>query len=50
MSYQAAIFMPRSWSVTAGPVLDSSTVTELCMKTVVVCVTAVPVAGVTVRV
>ena len=44
------MFRPRSWSVTAGPVLDGFTVTELWMKTVTVCVIAVPVEGVTVRV
>jgi hypothetical protein len=50
-SYHAAIFIPRIWSVTAGPLLDWFTVTVLpTTVTVTVCVAAVPVEGVTVRV
>jgi hypothetical protein len=55
-SYQLAIFMPISWSVTAGPALERLTVTVLAgtavtvTVAVAVAVTGVPVLEVTVSV
>ena len=49
-SYHTAMFMPRSWSVTAGPKVDWSTVIEVCTVIVAVWVIAAPVGEVTVRV
>jgi len=49
-SYQMAMFIPMSWSVTGGPMLDWLTVTEVSTVTVTGCVIALPLAGVTVRV
>lgn len=45
-----AMFMPINWSVTAGPLVDRSTDTEVATVTVVVEVIAAPTGGVTVRV